>query len=321
VRFWDHELQLIVDRLLQEEHFDIIWVNFVAMAVYLERWLGRHAERPLLLLDQHNVDEIVWKRLLFRSSKPVQKIFAALQLQKVRRFQKRWFPRFDAILSVSLEDLELTKRYVEATQTELWVAPNGADVGYFQPVERQARGGGTPRLIFGGSMDAVMNEDAVSWFVRDILPRVRSQIPTVQFWIVGRNPPSTVRKLAEQPGVRVTGGVPDIRPYYQQADVFVAPVRLGGGTKLKVLEAMAMGLAIVSTTVGAQGLAIESGRHAFIADDAEAFAEAIIKLLEHPAKAVAMGKEARKLVEQQYSWQSIIRGVEEKLLDLSRRRH
>jgi len=242
-----------------------------------------------------------------------------LEMLKAKYLQKRWFPRFDAILCVASEDLQKTAEYVDS-RTSLWLVPNGVDIDYFRPVSQPDPQERTLTLVFGASMDVAMNQDAVHWFAASILPRIKQQVPDVQFWIVGRDPPATVRSLAEREGITVTGTVPDVRDYYRQAAVFVVPLRAGGGTKLKTLEAMAMGLPIVSTTVGAQGLDVESGRHLYIADNPKVFAAYVIELLEDRNKAVQMGGEARRLVEQQYSWTSIVGEVDRKLTDLLHKR-
>jgi glycosyltransferase involved in cell wall biosynthesis len=165
-----------------------------------------------------------------------------------------------------------------------------------------------------------MNQDAVHWFVERIYQLVRQEVSDGQFWIVGQEPPPAVRKLSSISGVRVTGTVTDVREYYAQAKVFVVPMRLGGGTKLKTLEAMAMGLPVVSTTVGAQGLEVEPGRHLHIADEPEVFAARVVELLQDRRKAISMGAQARTLVEQRYSWERIVSGIEDRLVHLLRER-
>jgi glycosyltransferase involved in cell wall biosynthesis len=319
VKYWNHKFQSTVDGLLEKECFDVIWVNTLDMTAYLEQFLHDNQSRPLLVLDQQNVDDLYYKSFLVNSTSIAWKMCAALEVVKARRLQKRWFPRFDAILCVAPEDLQTTAKYVDA-RTSLWLAPNGVDTEYFQPVARQNLTQRTPKLVFGGSMDVAMNQDAVRWFVASILPCLKQQVPDVQFWIVGRNPPAAIQSLAERPGIRVTGSVPDVREYYRQADVFVVPLRLGGGTKLKTLEAMALGLPVVSTTVGAQGLDVESGRHLYIANDPQVLAAHVVELLADRRKASAMGVAARQLVEQQYSWTSIVGEVDRKLTDLFHKR-
>jgi glycosyltransferase involved in cell wall biosynthesis len=165
-----------------------------------------------------------------------------------------------------------------------------------------------------------MNQDAVLWFSASILPLIKQRIADVRFWIVGRDPSPEVKKLGQRQGIKVTGTVADVREYYRQARVFVVPLRFGGGTKLKTLEAMAMGLPIVSTEVGAQGLDIKWGREIFIADRPEDFADRVVELLKDRDRADQMGAEARRLVEKRYIWTSIMGDVNDKLINLFKKR-
>lgn len=324
VKYWNHNFLSMTEKLLETQPFDCIWVHTLNMAPYIEQcfpgnqsWQSR--SRPEFVLDQHNVDELYYRSFVNSKANATWRMYAMLEMLKAKYLQKRWFPRFDAILCVASEDLQKTAEYVDS-RTSLWLVPNGVDIDYFRPVSQPDPQERTLTLVFGASMDVAMNQDAVHWFAASILPRIKQQVPDVQFWIVGRDPPATVRSLAEREGITVTGTVPDVRDYYRQAAVFVVPLRAGGGTKLKTLEAMAMGLPIVSTTVGAQGLDVESGRHLYIADNPKVFAAYVIELLEDRNKAVQMGGEARRLVEQQYSWTSIVGEVDRKLTDLLHKR-
>jgi glycosyltransferase involved in cell wall biosynthesis len=231
---------------------------------------------------------------------------------KAKRLQSKWYPRFDAILCVAPEDLERTSGYINA-DTHLWLAPNGVDIDCFHPVPHPRAGKQNNHIVFVGSMDVAMNQDGAHWFVNSVFPIIQRRIPDAQFWVVGREPPPGIRRLAKRSGVRVTGTVEDVTEYFQRASVFVVPVRAGGGTKLKTLEAMSMGLPIVSTSVGAQGLDVEPGRHLHVADQPERFAGDVVELLEDRNKGLEMGREARRLVERRYNWTSIYGAVNEEL--------
>jgi len=158
--------------------------------------------------------------------------------------------------------------------------------------------------------------DAAQWFVGQIYPRVRAQFPGAEFWIVGANPAPAVRQLATIEGVKVTGTVPDIRPYLGSARVFVAPFRFGGGTKLKVLEAMAMGLPVVATSVGCQGIPVNDGIHLLLRDSPEEFAAGVVALLKDSAQCEMLGANARQLIETKFSWEAIVSDVEKRLSNL-----
>jgi glycosyltransferase involved in cell wall biosynthesis len=193
------------------------------------------------------------------------------------------------------------------------VIPTGVDTAYLAEVQGEPA---NPRnLVFIGSMDWLPNVDGVTYFAHDILPRIRHAEPDVTFTIVGRAPTPAVQQLAQIPGVQVTGRVEDIRPYLAEAAVNVVPLRIGGGTRLKIFEAMAAGRASISTRVGAEGLPTQDGRHLLLADDPDAFANAVVTLLRQPSKRQAIETEARALVTRQYDWSVAATHLEQAILD------
>jgi glycosyltransferase involved in cell wall biosynthesis len=154
-------------------------------------------------------------------------------------------------------------------------------------------------------MDWLPNEDAMLYFCRDVLPRIRAQEPHVSLSIVGRAPTPAVARLAQEAGVSVTGRVDDVRPYMAESAVYVVPLRIGGGTRLKIFEAMAMGKAVVSTTVGAEGLPVHDGEHLLLADDSESFASAVVRLLRDDDRRRSLEAAARTLVVEHYDWAAV----------------
>lgn len=320
IKYWNLDYLNITKKVLQSNHFDCVWVHTLNMVTYLEWCFSQmnsldKKSLPILVLDQHNVDELYFRSFMISNTSIFWRMYAACEMVKARYLQAEWYPRFDAILCVSTDDLRKTANYTDA-RTHLWLAPNGVDTASFTPLSSQPSSSTQPVLIFVGSMDVAMNQDAVRWFVRAIWPIIKQQIPGVQFWIVGRDPPGEIMRLASEPGIKVTGTVRNVIDYFKQASAFVAPLRVGGGTKLKVLEAMAMGLPIVSTRVGAQGLDVESGRHLYIAEEPAEFADCVVRLLQDRIKSFEMGREARRLVERKYSWNGILNEIEDKLIEL-----
>ena len=160
--------------------------------------------------------------------------------------------------------------------------PTGVDTEYFRPSGQEQRR--PHEIVFTGSMDWMPNEDAIKWFVQDILPLVRARVPDVTLTVVGRDPPASIRALAGDPAITVTGSVPDVRPYIERAAAFIVPIRIGGGTRLKIFEAMATGRAVVSTRVGAEGLDVMHNEDVILQDDPEPFADAVIEFLVNGAK-------------------------------------
>jgi glycosyltransferase involved in cell wall biosynthesis len=273
---------------------------FAAVNVPLNR-------RVPVLLFEHNVEYLIWKRLADLEQTPWKRALFEMEWRKVRTCEAEACRQANLTLAVSDDDRDrLMELHADIRAVSI---PTGVNTGYFAPA-------GAPevphRLVFSGSMDWHPNEDAVCYFVDTILPRVRAEVPDTTFTIIGRNPGERVRALASTPGVHVTGTIDDVRPLIDEASVYVVPLRAGSGTRIKIFEALAMAKAVVSTTVGAEGLALESGRHFLAADTPHDFAHAIVRLLRDPAKRQALGTAGRDLVETNYSWATIARQFEDR---------
>ena len=280
---------------------DLIVADFLFAAVNV----GMTGDVPVLLFE-HNVEYLIWQRLAHLESNPWKRALFEMEWRKVRACEADACRRADLTIAVSDDDKERLAELGAGIRAAS--IPTGVDTEYFKP----CRAAEVPaRLVFSGSMDWHPNEDAVCYFVDTILPRIRAEAPAASFTIVGRNPGARVRELAAQPGVIVTGTIDDVRPSIGEASVYVVPLRAGSGTRIKIFEALAMGKAVVSTTVGAEGLALESGRHFLAADTPHDFATAVIRLLRDPARRQALGDEGRALVEANYSWAMVARQFEE----------
>ncbi len=309
VKFESREFRLCLAEVLKD-NWDVIWVHFLETLAYFPPEALK--KKPFIVLDQENADERFWATYA-QEGPPWVQLFAWQNLWKLRRFQDQALRYVDVVLSVSKEDAEFTRSRLPDPSTEVWVVPNGVDTENFRPFGEEKR---SNRIIFCGAMDVLMNIDAVERFARQIFPRVRQAVPDAEFWIVGRDPVPRVRALEHLPGVRVTGRAEDVRPYYAQAKVAVAPFRYGGGTKLKVLEAMALGVPIVATPIGSQGIEAVPGKHLLIAEEDAAFVQQVIALLRHETLRREIATNARRLVEEKYSWQSILREPIERLEEL-----
>jgi glycosyltransferase involved in cell wall biosynthesis len=246
----------------------------------------------------HNVEYMIWKRLCATETHWLKRAILALEWRKMRRYELAACVRADLTVAVSEEDrLQLAEG---APGTRMFAIPTGVDTTYFQPAAASLEQAG--ELVFTGSMDWQPNEDAMLYFMAAILPLVRHAIPGVTLTIVGRNPGLHLRNVAAAAGVQVTGTVDDVRPYIARAAVYVVPLRIGGGTRLKIFEALAMGKAVVSTTIGAEGLPLEENVHILRADNPQAFAAGIIALLRDRARSRSLGQAGRRLMEAEYSW-------------------
>jgi polysaccharide biosynthesis protein PslH len=258
------------------------------------------SRRVPVVLFEHNVEYMIWRRLAELEVRPWRRALLEMEWRKLRRVERAACASADLTVTVSEDD----RRHLStlAPDARCVAVPTGVDTTYFKPTGRPEV---AHRLVFTGSMDWYPNEDAILHFSTAILPRIRAQVPDVTVTVVGRNPSSRLRAVAEAAGIVVTGTVDDVRPYIDEAAVYIVPLRAGGGTRLKIFEALSMGKAVVSTTVGAEGLAITPDRHAAIADEPDAFARAVIALLQEPARRHALGQAGRRLVDTRYSWEQV----------------
>ncbi len=301
-----------VSTILARGDCDRLVCDFLVPAVNLP------ADTPCpTVLFTHNVEAEIWRRHAETARGPIRRRLYARQWRRMIRFEGRTLARFDRVLAVSEVDRDTLQRiYDRQLSAPVSVVPTGVDVDYFtpKPLDRaNAR-----HIVFTGSMDWLPNEDGVVYFCRDVLPRIRQAEPDVTFTIVGRSPTPAVRRLAQEEGVEVTGRVADVRPYLEKAAVYVVPLRIGGGTRLKIFEAMAAGKAIVSTTVGAEGLPTIDGQHLLLADSPDAFASAVIGLLSDDARREHLERQARTLVAERYDWAAAAEQLEACIRDTRR---
>jgi polysaccharide biosynthesis protein PslH len=294
----------VMSRTLQElfrtQRFDIAVLEGVHLGGYLS--LLRSADcRPLVVCDWHNVESEILDRYSATASGPLRKLYARIAARQLERYERWFVNQCDMHVVVSERDRDsLVHRY--GSTKPVVVVENGVPLDYFACGEGLAAGGARFRVLFSGAMDYHANVEAAGWFASAVWPEVQRAMPDAVFTIVGRNPAPAVRALAERPRVEVTGTVPDVRQYYREAAVAVVPVRVGGGTRIKILEAMAAGVPVVSTGLGAEGLAAKPGEHYVAADSAEQMSAAVIGLLRAPDECVRLASRAAGLIRQQYDW-------------------
>jgi len=290
--------QELADRIRQLASvvdFDIVQIEHSRMALYLEALPpDTHSKRILVF---HNIAAHQYDRIARIELKSAKRMRAWLHSQMLRRWEPRYAERFDRCIVVS----EADRRLLISSNPRLRVdvVPNGVDTRLYQPLalgEAQR-----PAVLVVGSMSYAPNADGALWFCNQILPRIRRALGEVEVWIVGISPPPEVVRLSGD-GVHVTGRVEDVVPYYRRSAVSVVPLRAGGGTRLKILEAMALGRPVVSTSIGCEGLDVVDGRHLLIADDPEQFAERTVRLLTDRALYQRLVAEARRLAETRYDW-------------------
>jgi polysaccharide biosynthesis protein PslH len=283
-----------IQELARRDAFDLLVCDFLAPAANVPRGLTV----PTVLF-QHNVEAMIWKRHYEVQTNPIKKTYLAGQWRKMRRFEKEMCRSFDCVIAVSAEDREQMKE--EYGADSVFDVPTGVDTEFFRPT-----GAAKPSphgIVFTGSMDWLPNEDAIRYFMREIMPLIKQKLPDATLTVVGRNPPHALVDLSkEDSSLIVTGRVDDVRPYIESSSAYVVPLRIGGGTRLKIFEAMAMEKAVVSTTVGAEGLPLTNGVELLLADEPNTFADAVVKVLSDSSWAAELGRRAAAVVRQNHGW-------------------
>jgi glycosyltransferase involved in cell wall biosynthesis len=284
-------------RLAGEEKFDVLVCDFLQPSVNVPF----EVELPTVLF-QHNVEAMIWKRHYEVQSNPLKKLYLRNQWRKSFRYERDACRRFDRVVAVSEEDrLRMEREY---GLSEVADVPTGVDTEFFRPHGLERRE--PHNLVFTGSMDWLPNEDAIQYFTKEILPLIRRSVPDVSLTVVGRNPyPSLIELSKRDPSVIVTGRVEDVRPYMERAAAYIVPIRVGGGTRLKIYEAMAMEKPIVSTTIGAEGLPVRDGEELLLADEAETFASSVVRVLQDESFAQALGGRAASIVRESFGWDRV----------------
>ena len=282
-----------VARLTSEGQFDVVQLESSELCRLVA---PIRRSTAVVVVDEHNIEYELRHRIAQAQRSKLKALNNRLEASKFEREERRCWAGVDGCVLVSERDRAVVARAAPRLATA--VVANGADLEAFAPEGPPP--GAPPTLTFVGRLDYRPNADGVLWFAGEILPIIRRS-HRVDFTIVGGGAPAEVRALAAH-GVELTGRVPDARPYVARAAVVPVPLRMGGGTRIKILEALAMARPVVSTTIGAEGLDVVHGEHLLIADDPAGFASAIVRLLADPDAAEAMGRRGRALVERRYDW-------------------
>jgi glycosyltransferase involved in cell wall biosynthesis len=285
--------------------FDVVHFELAPMAGYAEACGVGRPDRPILCLDEHNIEYDIVRRTAGAEVGPVRRAYSAMEWRKVRREEREAWSHLDGCTLTSVRDQELLLADEPTARTA--VVPNGVDLDFFHPSPPSPPS--APRepqtLLFFGAIDYYPNTDAMLFFLQDVFPRLLVRYPRLRLCIVGRKPPESI-VAHRSANVEVTGVVDDVRPWLDRADVVIVPIHIGGGTRLKILEAMAMAKAVVSTTIGAEGIDLVPERDLLVADDAAAFVTQIGRLLDDPSLGRRIGASARRLVTSKYSWKAAV---------------
>lgn len=303
-RWESGELRERLRMLLKQEAFGSVVCDFLFPAPHFD-------DLSMVTLFQHNVEAQIWKRHAEHGRTVAHRGYFSGQSRKMQAYEGQVCRAARRVIAVSEADAALMRREYRVERVD--AVPTGVNLEYFAPpVEAEE----TEELIFVGSMDWMPNEDGMKWFVGEVWPKIRRAKPQCRLAIVGRKPGPEVVMLGESnAGVTVTGTVPDVRRWLHGGKVCIVPLRIGGGTRLKIYEAMAAKLPVVSTTIGAEGLDYRHGENLMIADSPEAFAAACVDLLTGEQRRRAMADAALKLVSERYSWEAVTDVFERLLVD------
>jgi sugar transferase (PEP-CTERM/EpsH1 system associated) len=293
-RYRSAEMQRKIRSLIAAHKYDAIVADFLSITPNFE-------SLDEVVLFQHNVESSIWKRHASHASSPARRIYFGSQARRMEKFERATCRAVRQVISVSQEDSQTMQEWFGVDR--ICHVPTGVDTDFFRPPDSATARSG---IVFVGAMDWLPNIDGARWFVSDVLPLIRAERPNFEVTFAGRNPKPDIRDLgANDPRIRITGTVPDVRPYLWGAAVSIVPLRIGGGTRLKIYESMAAGAPVVSTTVGAEGLDVSDGRDILLADNPKAFAAAVLQLLREPADREQIAVSARELVAQRFSWEKV----------------
>ena len=306
VKYSARSMQAKLRTLTAAKAFDLAHIDHIHMAQYQDV-----LQDIPVYIDDHNVEYMILERCARVENFWPKSLAYKMQAEKMRDHERDMLTQCRACGAVSEDDARIL-RELTGRKHGVHVVENGVDVDYFDSQgHKDAESQETGALVFTGSMDWLPNEDAVMFFIKDILPLIWESKPDVKFYVVGKGPSAALLNAARKDArIQVTGRVEDVRPYIARSQVFVCPLRIGGGTRLKILEALAMHKAVVSTTIGAEGIAYCDREHLLAADEPQDFARQVVALLDQPQRRAALGRQGRDLVQQKYDWRSIGRKLE-----------
>lgn len=295
-RFESLEMKNIVREMTEQNNFDLIFCDHVYLVQYIpEELFGKIPIIP----NNEDCGFTYYKRMTMNSGY-IRKIYAHSQWKKILDYEIDVLKKFNAYITTSEKEKESISGYYD--KANICVIDNGVDTKYFYERERTDF---NPNIVFTAWFKYYPNAEAAIHFVKKIFPLIKNEIPDFKFYIVGKEPPPSVKNLERTEGVVVTGYVDDVREYLANADAAVVPLQIGGGTRLKILEAMSMKVPVISTELGAEGLVVEDGKDIFIARDNIDFAKKIITIIKDKSVAVRLAENGRKLVEKKYNWEII----------------
>ncbi|HLX12870.1 MAG TPA: glycosyltransferase, partial [Bacteroidota bacterium] len=299
------EMRRVLDDVLRMQEFDFVLAEFSMMG-----WYDLNT-KAIKLLDAHNIEHDTYLRLSEHARGWIRRAHYLTEYKKLLSQEIKSWRKQDAILVTSERDADVLQRLVpEAIE---YVVPNGVDTSYFYPSDATEE---PYTLVFTGLMKYVPNYDGMLYFLDEIFPLILREIPSAKLYIVGGFPPKELERRAS-PNVIITGYVEDVRPYIWRAKAYIVPLRMGGGTRLKVLEAMAMKKIVIGTSIGCEGIDVTSGDSALIADDPKQFAATVVEVLRNPARVETIAANGFEIAKRKYDWKHIGTTIEDILQRLA----
>lgn len=299
--FKSRRMQNLIDQTCRQHHFDVIHTHLIRMAQYTAA-----QSRPVRVLDLTDAVSLYLQRFGLREKNPLVKLLVKIELRRMMRYE-RFLERFNACFVCSEPDREQLRK--TAPEAVIKIIPNGVDLSYFSSNGRLFDYD-PDRIIFTGNLSYYPNIDGILHFANDIFPLIKKERPSAKLYVVGQSPPAKVRALAS-PDVIVTGFVEDIKQYYLSSAVAVSPIRFGAGTLNKIIEPLALGVPVVATSVGVEGLEVIPGEDILVADQPPAFARHVVRVMQDPALRQKLCERGMAVIRKQYDWDAIVARLEE----------
>jgi len=301
LKYYSPIAKKIIYNLLKKNKYDIVHLDHLH-TTYYGNFIKKEYNLPIVLRE-HNIENIIMKRFYKNQKNIFIKFYAYLQWKKLYKYEGKICEIFNRCLMITKNDEEVMKKMNSNIMTS--VIPAGVDISYFYPINIEEE----YSLISVASMDWLPNVEAIEWFYKEILPLIEKKVQKVKLYIVGINPPNKIKSFANN-NVIVTGFVKDVRKYIAKGQVFIVPLKIGSGMRIKILNALAMGKAVVSTSIGCEGIDVVDGKNIYIADKKKEFAKKVIFLLNNKNERDRIGKEGLKLVKEKYQWEKIAEDTE-----------
>ncbi|HKJ33512.1 MAG TPA: glycosyltransferase [Balneolales bacterium] len=297
------QLQKLLDKLFQTEQYDLVLMEFPVMDAF------KLPDNIIQILDEHNVEYRNFQRMYKGTKFLFRKLFYFREFRKMLKKEIRTCQSVDAIMVTSRHDKRILKRNIK--KTPIFIIPNGVDTTYFTPTSEKIE---PFSMVFTGTMNYLPNSDAMHYFLDAIFPLIRKSVPEAKIYIVGKNPPASLKRRASE-NVIITGIVDDVRPFVRKSSVYVVPLRMGSGTRLKILEGLSMEKAIVTTKIGCEGIEVNDEKHVLIADKPASFAKKVVELMHDKERMKTLGSNGNKLVNQKYTWNAIASSMNDELMN------